>query len=223
MVNYTEQIRRIKIKFQEARKIDLAYKTFGAARHKYHLNPPAKSYQVEAFEKQYGIQLPVCYKTFLLNIGNGGISYQNSGAGPYYGIYPLGHNLDQVVPDDPKIFLKKHCCLNPEMSDDEWENMTSFMDKDEISDEEYHTEFEKLYGGILPLGFQGCSFLHGLVLNGVHKAKVVNIEISGIERPLFSPDNNFLDWYERWLDEIIEADKTGIFPKWFGFSNKDNR
>ncbi|WP_262420220.1 hypothetical protein [Flagellimonas meishanensis] len=31
----------------------------------------------------------------------------------------------------------------------------------------------------------------------------VNIDMAGIQKPIFCKGNNFLDWYELWLDEIL--------------------
>lgn len=49
----------------------------------YELNPVIAEDRVELFEHAYLIRLPSEYRDFLVQIGNGG-------AGPYYGIFPLG-------------------------------------------------------------------------------------------------------------------------------------
>ncbi|MEW2920453.1 SMI1/KNR4 family protein [Muricauda sp. ANG21] len=211
------QIGRIRKKLIEAKQIDKDCLVFGAAAHKYKLHPPATTVQVEAFEVTHGIQLPDCYRAFVLQVGNGGISYQNSGAGPYYGIYPLGNHLDTLVYGNPKTFLKNDCLLSPKMTDSEWGNLTKALDQDNLSDETYYNEFSKVYGGILPLGSQGCTYVHGLVLNGPHKGKVVNLEMSADQKPSFAPDTSFLDWYEHWLDEIISGKLIKKTPSWFGY------
>ncbi len=212
---FSKQLEGIRHKLNLVKKKDSTFKVFGAASHKYHFDPPASLSYVEIFEKHHGIQLPEAYKAFVLHIGNGGISYQNSGAGPYYGIYPLGACLDQLVPENPETFLRKECCLHPGIGELQWEKLTQILDADDTQDNLYDEELENLYSGILPLGFQGCSYVHGLVLNGAHKGKIVNVDMATIERPVFSMDANFLDWYERWLDGILSSDPATKATSWF--------
>jgi hypothetical protein len=56
---------------------------FGAQSHRFTLNPVLAKRDVVAFEQRHGIRLPEEYRGFLTNVGNGG-------AGPYYGLFPLG-------------------------------------------------------------------------------------------------------------------------------------
>jgi hypothetical protein len=49
-----------------------------------------------------------------------------------------------------------------------------------------------------------------------HKGRVVNIDIDE-QRPKFAFELNFLDWYERWLDEVISGDLIVNTPSWFGY------
>lgn len=221
MTNFSEQINRIKKKLIQAKNTDKDFRVFGASGHKYQINQPATITEVKAFEARYDILLPPCYKAFLLNIGNGGRAYRNSGAGPFYGIYPLGEYLEELVSGNPKGFLTKPCILTPEMNDAEWEDLIKVMDDDDVSDEDYYGEVEKVYGGMMPLGSQGCTYLHGLVLNGPHSGKVLNLEMTAELIPRFAFENNFLDWYERWLDEIISGYLIKISTGWFGYAQKD--
>lgn len=221
MTDFSEQINRIKKKLVQAKNTDKDYKVFGASSHKYQINQPATINEIKAFESKYAVQLPEYYRAFILHIGNGGPGYQNSGAGPFYGIYPLGEHLEELVSGNPKAFLTTNCCLHPEMNDVEWENLTPFLNDDNITDENYYQEIEKIYSGILPLGSQGCSYLHALVLNGQHKGKVINLEMAAEQKPRFAFENNFLDWYERWLDEIISGHLIKASTSWFGYAKKN--
>src|SRR5262245_26546599 len=51
------------------------------------LRPPLSESEVQAFESRYRIRLPADYREFITTVGNGG-------AGPYRGLYPLGHGHD---------------------------------------------------------------------------------------------------------------------------------
>ncbi|WP_108422478.1 SMI1/KNR4 family protein [Flagellimonas amoyensis] len=219
MTDFTEQIHRIKEKLVLAKKVDKHFSAFGAASHKYALDPPASIAEVEAFEKRYGIRLPEGYRAFVLNIGNGGASFHNSGAGPYYGIYPLGNYLDDLILKDKDVerHLKKTCMLFPGLSEKQWDKLTDPLYSEGISDADFAELNGTLYGGILPLGTQGCSYIHALVLSGPYCGRIVNMARSEQMEPRFSSGENFLDWYEQWLDEIISGNLIRNSPSWFGY------
>ena len=208
------QIQRIKDKLIKAKYTDVKLKVFGAESHKYILGKPLYDEDILKFEKEYDLELPESYKAFLLHIGNGGISYSDSGSGPFYGIYPLGKNVDELVENTK--YLKRDCVLYPDMTDEYWKDLTKKVDEKDISDEDYENELGKIYSGILPLGSQGCTYIHALVLNGEHKGRVVNIDLDQ-QKPKFTFELNFLDWYERWLDEVISGDLIKDTPSWFGY------
>lgn len=220
MTNYTPQILRIKKKLQQAKDKDELFKVFGAGSHKYEINAPTSILEIDAFEQHYGIQLPESFRCFVLNIGNGGRSYLNSGAGPFFGIYPFGENLDDLIHKNVEQHLKKECTLHPHITESQWDDLTDPFYEDDISDENHEELNGALYGGILPLGSQGCSFIHALVLNGPYKGMVVNLDRGELSPPKFSEDKNFLDWYERWLDEIISGKLITTCPSWFGYPKK---
>nr|WP_299072085.1 SMI1/KNR4 family protein [uncultured Allomuricauda sp.] len=218
MKKYSTQIRSIKQKLALAKKADSDFKVFGARRHRYEISPPASLEEVETFEEKYAVQLPACYRTFILEVGNGGKSYMNSGAGPFYGIYTLGEHLDEMTAGDPISFLKNESPLYPDLSDEDWSKMRIILDDDDISGKDYYDELERIFAGIMPLGPQGCAYLHGLVVNGPFKGRVINLEKSAELKPIFAYENNFLDWYERWLDEVISGKLISNAPSWFGYT-----
>lgn len=217
MKDYSNQIERIKSKLLQAANVDKGLKAFGASSHHYIINKPTSIKEVMAFEKKYSIDLPDCYKSFVLQIGNGGKAYANSGAGPFYGIYPLGKGVDELVYEDTEKYIKNECVLYPKMKNDEWEKAIEIIEDDNVSDSDYEKELGRIFGGVLPIGSQGCTYLHGIVLNGEYKGKVVNID-QDLQKPHFTFEDNFLDWYERWLDEVISEDLLIDSPSWFGYS-----
>lgn len=218
MTKYIEQIQRIKGKLLQAKKTDNNLKVFGADKHKYVINKPTTLESVTEVEKKYSIDLPDCYKAFILNVANGGIGWQNSAAGPFFGIYTFGENINELIYENTETHLKNECILFPKMTDAFWESLTKNIDdNEEISDEDYETEVSKLWAGILPIGSQGCTYLHGIVLNGLYKGRVVNLDMDR-QKPQFAYETNFLDWYERWLDEVISGDLIKDTPSWFGYN-----
>ncbi len=214
---YHDQIQRIKRKLKEAKKADKDLKVFGADDHQYIINKPATAFEVTEFEEAYSIQLPECYKAFVLEVGNGGAGTQNSAAGPFYGIYPLGKYVDELITDNTKKYLKGPCVIYPKMTDNQWNELTKNIDEDTISDKQYEEEIGKLWAGILPVGSQGCTYIHGVILNGPYKGMVVNLDMEQ-QKPQFAFEKNFLDWYERWLDEVISGELIEDGPSWFGYN-----
>ncbi|MNJ91876.1 SMI1 / KNR4 family protein [compost metagenome] len=218
MTDYDQQIQRIKDKLIQAKQADTDLKVFGAESHQYQFNPPATESEVRAFEEAYSVQLPECYRAFVMQVGNGGISFSKAGAGPYYGIYALGENVNDLIYDNIKLYLKNDCLIYPKITTEEWNLILGRLDTDEeLSDEEFELENGRVYGGILPIGSQGCSYLHALILNGPHEGKVVNIDMDR-RTPFFTFENNFLDWYERWLDEVISGELISEKAGMFGFN-----
>jgi len=218
---HSEQIERIKFKLSVAKKKDIGLKVFGAKDHKYKVGKAASEEKINNFEKEYSIELPLCYRSFLAEIGNGGISYRNSSAGPYYGIFSLGSDIDELV-ENPSKYLSKQCILTPSITDEEWKELNRKIDENEdISDEDYDIERGKIFGGVLPIGSQGCSYIHAIILNGNHKGRVLNLDLDW-QKPRFTYEDNFLDWYERWLDEVI----LGVLhdsPSWFGYGERESK
>lgn len=212
----TEQIERIKSKLVEAKTTDKDLKVFGASSHKYVLGEVVSKEDILKFETQYNIELPNCYKAFLMNVGNGGESFSSSGAGPFYGIYPFGKNVNELIYENTKEYLKEDCMLYPKMTDEYWDDLIENIEEDTICDKEYEKELGRIYGGILPIGEQGCSCYHAIVLNGEFKGRVVNIN-SERYNPQFTFELNFLDWYERWLAEVISGDLMQDKAGWFGY------
>ncbi|MBV8251632.1 MAG: SMI1/KNR4 family protein [Chitinophaga sp.] len=213
MLQFGEQIERIKKKLLVAAKIDSDRHVFGASSHQYHIGETLDEAAVSEFEKTHQISLPACFKAFLCKIGNGGKSQLQSAAGPFYGIYPLGENLNEIC--DP-VYLRRPVKIYPHLTDEYWEDLTKSINDDDISDEDYDAALGSIYAGILPIGSQGCTYIHGLILNGPHEGKVVNLDLDR-QKPIFTFEATFLDWYERWLDEIISGELTQGQPTWFGY------
>ncbi|WP_160710868.1 SMI1/KNR4 family protein [Chitinophaga solisilvae] len=215
MRNYDTQIARIKEKLVQAKAADTDCKVFGATSHHYVIDSPLTPEEIQEFEQKHQISLPADYKSFLLHIGNGGESFNRSAAGPYYGIYPLGDGVGELGSDEDA--MRDGIKIYPEMSSEEWKQLTTTVMQDDISDEDYYREMSVIYAGILPIGTQGCGIVHALALNGPHAGRVININPE-LYLPQFCYENNFLDWYERWLDEIISGDLVSDNATWFGYS-----
>lgn len=215
-----EQLHRIQQKLSQAKAADKNLEIFGANAHQYHLNPPVSEAEVLAFEKKYGVQLPKCYRAFMLTIGDAKAKKLDFIAGPYFGLYAFGTSVDSLLYEKIETYLKAPCNLSPDMTQEEWETLSDsllFSEEDEEdNDDKYFAERAKVFGGLLPLGSQGCTYEHALVLNGKYAGRVVNIDLE-LAQPKFAFEANFLDWYERYLDEVISGQLIDDRPTWFGY------
>ena len=227
-----EQLQRIQQKLAQAKAADKDLEVFGASSHKYHLNPPVTEAEVLAFEEKYGVQLPECYRAFVQTIGDVNAQKLETMAGPYYGLSAFGTQVDDILYEGSEIYLKAPCALSPDMTQEEWEKLSAPLETDEEEledfedDEEegyvievedkYFAERAKVFGGLLPLGSQGCTYYQALVLNGKYAGRVVNVDLD-LAQPKFAFETNFLDWYERYLDEVISGQLIDDSPTWFGY------
>ena len=226
-----EQLHRIQQKLAEAKAADKDLEVFGASSHKYHLNPPVSEAEVLAFEKKYGVSLPEDYRAFVQTIGDAKAQKLDTMAGPYYGLYAFGTQVNDLVYNQTETYLKAPCALSPDMTQEEWEALSDpllmseededdFEEDEEVetteTEEDYIEQCGKVFGGLLPLGSQGCTYYHALVLNGKYAGRIVNVDLD-LAQPKFAFEINFLDWYERYLDEVISGQLLDDRPTWFGY------
>ena len=221
---YQDQLHRIQEKLAQAKAADKDLEVFGASSHKYHLNPPVSEAEVLAFEKKYGVSLPKDYRAFVQTIGDANAQKLDIMAGPYYGLSAFGTQVDDLLYEGSEIYLKAPCALSPDMTQEEWEALSDPLlmseEDDEVetteTEEEYTRQCGKVFGGLLPLGSQGCTYYHALVLNGKYAGRIVNVDLD-LAQPKFAFETNFLDWYERYLDEVISGQLMDKRPTWFGY------
>ena len=213
--SHDEQIQRILDKLDLARQRDPDFKVFGSRSHKYRIGPPLDLAKISRFERKQGIHLPNDYIEFLTKVGNGAPSSDAPAAGPFYGIDAFGGDFVAI---GGAASLSLEPVINPKLSDDEWQKLSQrlFADDEELSDQECDSEYERLYAGLLTIGHQGCQSHHALVVTGPDTGRVVNVDTDG-NKPRFAFENNFLDWYERWLDEIASGGLLQREIGWFGY------
>ena len=168
----------------KAKDPDLA--RFGAYSHQYKLAAPAGEEAIQEFEEQQGIRLPEEYRDFLMLVGNGG-------AGPYYGLYGLKALKEDL--SDSHGGVMEEPVIYPKMSEEEWDRMAD--PEGRRKGEEVHP-----YAGILPIGTQGCTLMTGLMLAGPYRGQVVYYDEDFCGPPFFTREKGFLEWYERWLQEL---------------------
>lgn len=196
------QVERIKIKLRLARNTDSFLEIHGASSHEYKLDKPISLDEVQAFEIENNISLPHEYKVFLTEIGNGGNEEKsvvgNSGAGPNYGIFKLGHKYHNL--GCKEYYFDKPPFFHKGITEEKWKEILDEKGFDGSNDDEL---IASLFTGILVIGYQGCCGFYGLMLAGENKGRVIKMTDEIVYCPAFKEEKNFLDWYENWLDDVI--------------------
>ena len=189
---------------------------FGGSGHHFTLNPPLSEADVLAFELQSHVSLPIDYRRFITEVGNGG-------AGPYYGIFPLGYM------DGTSSKLQSWCerdgfvgVLSEPFPHREAWNDLSCLPPEELIDtnqDEYDRRleaFEKSYwassnvNGALPICHMGCALRIWLVVAGEeagHLWRDGRTDDTGLS-PLALKDGSratFSTWYRAWLEDVLKA------------------
>ena len=111
MDNSTDFIAEAKTLVAKLARLDRRRVAFGAGRYNYRFNAPLSIEQVETFERHYEVELPIAYRRFLLELGNGG-------PGPYYGVTPLDLNSPQLDQDFPYVEATE---FNDETPEEVWD------------------------------------------------------------------------------------------------------
>lgn len=195
-----DALARIREKIPLVKQVDSELNLFGADSHEYELNPVIALADIEKWQKRTGATLPQDFVQFLTQIGNGGL-------GPYYGIVRFEDSESRF---DQTAALPS--ILSPTMSQEEWQKLT-FLD-DDCSDEEFDERENYIHQGVFYLGTCGCEYDLLLVITGEYAGRIIYTNHwCGSNQPFFfSYELSFSQWYERWLDEVIQGYETS----WFG-------
>jgi hypothetical protein len=153
------------------RAVDGGFRVFGSKQHRYRVGPTLSEAELAAFESANRATLPDDYRRFLSVVGNGG-------AGPFYGLEPLGtfgRDLSRPFP-----FVGATDTLTDE-------GLDRLRDRDE-------------YPGVLEFCHQGCAIYSCLVVNGPTFGTIWE------GREHFYPTGmEFGVWYRRWLERALRA------------------
>jgi hypothetical protein len=165
---------------QRLRAVDRGFRVFGSEQHKYRLGRTLSEAQLSAFESAHSVKLPEAYRCFLARVGNGG-------AGPFYGLEPLGtfgRDLSRPFP-----FTQ----ATDELAEEELERLG---DRDE-------------YPGVLEFCHQGCAIYSYLVVNGPTYGMIWD------GREDFYPTGLcFGVWYRRWAERALRTlDNERLVPR----------
>ncbi|MGW3656658.1 HEAT repeat domain-containing protein [Streptomyces sp. NPDC005151] len=149
------------------------------------LGLPLSEQRVAAFETVHGIRLPSAYRTFLREVGNGGI-------GPDCGLLPLTRWNIRDIPD-ARQRLGRTFALDPTgCVPEEWARLCA--DQDDPC------------AGTHLVVHRGCLEMTLLVITGPARGRLLDANLGDLATPpVFHHQPDFLGWYEHWLDGLPEG------------------
>jgi hypothetical protein len=193
---------------------------FGSGEHEFQLNPPLSEAETLAFERAHNIALPNDFRQFLTSVGNGG-------AGPCYGIFPLGYADDSFDLSPWKDDGIVGDLSVPFLFTEEWNDLSGMpsvelhpaVGPEETEYDRAMEAFEKVYwrseliNGAIPICHEGCSLRIYLVVTGTQAGYLWEdrrSEYGGI-RPVLLADGSastFASWYDEWLNTCVTKDSS---------------
>ncbi|POP44855.1 SMI1/KNR4 family protein [Superficieibacter electus] len=182
-----KQISRIQEKIPQIHQKDPHYKIFGSEKWHYQWPEPAEEGNIATWEEKHNIILPRSYRIFLRYIANGGPGFA-------WGLYPLEKTrVDGNLTQDSVIPL--------DMTQQEMDAINDRQQKwYDASDD---VDMLIAYNGLLTILTEGCTYDICLVVTGEYRGRLIATD-GNCDYPFeFIYDEDFLDWYERWLDGIL--------------------
>lgn len=194
---------RLAKKLASIRDLDPELMLFGSEMHGYEVNGALDAAMLAVFERLYQIHLPSDFRAFLYYFGDGG-------AGPYYGLCPLGMSLflDMDYPDDTVMLepgkpFPLTTALAPPTNSVGPNNLP-------LHDSE-SAEPINVDDGILRLCNYGNGVFINLVVSGPSAGQIWT-DARNIRQGVYPGDPmrpnqymTFLEWYEYWLDDCLET------------------
>ncbi len=189
---------------------------FGGNVHLFALNPPLPVADVVQFEHAHRVELPGDYREFITTIANGG-------AGPYYGVFPLGQmdaigtGLQPWQSGDGLVGALEE----PFLLRGPWNDLTGMPadspgDPDDADYERRRDAFDEAYwsasrvNGAFPVCHMGCALRVWLVVKGAEAGHLWydwRADYRGLA-PVCLKDGSratFSSWYADWLDSALRA------------------
>jgi uncharacterized protein (TIGR02996 family) len=194
------------------------------ARHKGRLNPVLSEEELVAFERQYRITLPEEYRTFLREVGNGGL-------GPGDGLSPLAEaaehsptpDLDRPFPFSFRLCEEEGARFSEDLRTHSFDEALALQRERRGGLPHYEwAEREYAQPGVIYLATPDDPYASVyLVITGEDRGLVWcfgHIDCGWIpeaptwdedEKQIGKPPRSFFRWYEDWLDVILSKENGG--------------
>jgi Leucine-rich repeat (LRR) protein len=192
-----ERLDAIRKGLRRLAKGDERLEAFGAAKHRYQMNPRATEEQLTAFERAHGVELPADYRLYLQEIANGG-------AGPYYGLYSLeeGAEAAKEFASKEAAPVEKPFPMDNKAAAEFLAHRAACIEEGD-DDEIVYPEVPEPCTGMIYLSEYGCGWSYALVVKGEQAGKVwfIGENLS----PVLDGDRQlgFLEWLEGWLEDAL--------------------
>ncbi len=213
-----DKLWQIRNKLTQLAILDATFQVFGAESHQYQLNSCLEEAEIQAFESKYNIRLPCEYRSFLLEVGNGGV-------GPGYGLYRLpGIEYETEVTATPRQENAASLC-EPFPLKEAWNDLDLIIKNqaDSASNPYFDNKFVQ---GAITIAHYGCGIYAMLVVTGEQHGNIWiddRTNDGGIYPASQSfcyyfhaddPDDfqsgedekqplSFYDWYDDWLNQSL--------------------
>lgn len=210
----------VRVLVAQLRALDSGRSVFGASGHHFEFRDPVTDADLSAWERVHGVGLPAEYRAYLSALGNGG-------AGPYYGVFPLGmwdgagfdlESMDDALGDLRSPFPHREAW---NLAADRFEAPTFENDDEEDAwhltlDTEYFDPC--LVNGAIWISHHGCALRTMLVVTGSERGNVWadrRAEHSGISPHVGSDGRHlgFGDWYMSWLEQCLRDATASVTRK----------
>jgi SMI1 / KNR4 family (SUKH-1) len=181
----------IRRRIRELAGEDPGLKRFGASRHRYRLGPTLTETAVRRFEAMHEISFPPSYRTFLLEVGDGG-------AGPYYGLFRHDGSEENWKP------RRLPCQYEPGSLARPFPHISGFSIPDPVPPCAVHPsaaadgEDPCWWNGSITVSEIGCGAFCRLVVTGPTTGQVWFEDFDSED--LLSPGPDFYEWYMSWLE-----------------------
>lgn len=155
-------------------------------RHHFRLGPQLSEQKLLAFESQVGVRLPEEFRRFCLKAGDGG-------AGPSYGLLPFAKWSERAMRCEEYYkckYLARTCPMWPGMP----ECVGDILSSGDV--------WDRFCEGTITIVDRGCSQSVVLIVTGKHRGRIVYIDEEVNGAPYMTTDEDFLAWYERWLNAV---------------------
>jgi hypothetical protein len=158
-------------------------------------------------ERTLRVRLPADYRYFLTQVSNGG-------AGPGYGLFPVGRCGDSAKENDPWDEWMISDLEAPFPLTEPWNLPEEALVPPDLDDERLETWFERrdatyfapaLINGTIPIAHLGCAIWLRLVVSGPLAGQVWTDDRASDNGLSPTSTAAFTDWYLAWLDESVAA------------------
>lgn len=176
---------------------------FGVEGHEFTILPVVGRGELLEFEASHQVVVPEEYRAFLTRVSRGS-------AGPAYGLVPFEKTLWPELEPLPSRFLATPFRFE-----------TAFQPEDDPDDTADEIDDGKAAetSGTLVLCHEGCAYFHFLVCSGAARGQMW-LDNTGSGGPYSPLGVGFFDWYERWLDDVLEG---GRGTWWMHSPDDDDR